>query len=384
MPPPTWTPITLRGNYWRDRNTRVVQPAIDLRKQLPTGTQSRRTTCSTPSPRRRWRPASCAISRSPSCATRSASPLGQGVGPALITGAYSYSSEIGLLGALRAARRAARRPVPATTPSCSALARLRQRPRRPAHGPDAVQPDRRAADGARRRHADADAVRRQLLLDRQPTSSACSASATPTNGWQANVYRTVNLGGAPARELVPYQRIRQAASAGAPLAHPACRTASCPTWCSARRTASTGTTGACSRTRPSCACTCRSGPSSCASPAAGTRRTTSASGATMACARRIRRACRGSTAPAACSPRSRSGLWYTADPKLGNMTSAFLELRLLAKLRGVRSWNWLPGHDWVAERHHRAVVRPLLQRRLRAHRLRRRRGRGAAPSEWPL
>ena len=36
---------------------------------------------------------------------------------------------------------------------------------------------------------------------------------TPDNGWQANPYRTVNLGGAPARESVPFQRIRQSAAA---------------------------------------------------------------------------------------------------------------------------------------------------------------------------
>ena len=30
------------------------------------------------------------------------------------------------------------------------------------------------------------------------------------------------------------------------------------------------------------------------------------------------------------------------------MTSAFLEIRLLASLRGIHAWKWLPGHDWVA------------------------------------
>src|SRR5262249_47831343 len=33
------------------------------------------------------------------------------------------------------------------------------------------------------------------------------------NGYQANPYRSVNLGGAPAREQVPYQRLRNSASA---------------------------------------------------------------------------------------------------------------------------------------------------------------------------
>jgi hypothetical protein len=46
---------------------------------------------------------------------------------------------------------------------------------------------------------------------------------------------------------------------------------------------------------------------------------------------------------------SRTGLWYTADPKLGAMTSAFLELAVIAKMRGIHKWKWLPGHDWLGE-----------------------------------
>jgi hypothetical protein len=46
---------------------------------------------------------------------------------------------------------------------------------------------------------------------------------------------------------------------------------------------------------------------------------------------------------------SKTGLWYTADPKLGNMTSAFFELRLLARLRVLRALRWLPGREWFSE-----------------------------------
>ncbi|MGZ3428758.1 MAG: hypothetical protein ACXVCV_19025, partial [Polyangia bacterium] len=85
--------ITLRGNYWRDRNTRVVQPTIDIRKQLPTGTQISAhylldaiTSASV---------AAGVLRDQPFTELRNEAgfSVGQVIGPAIITGTYSYSSE---------------------------------------------------------------------------------------------------------------------------------------------------------------------------------------------------------------------------------------------------------------------------------------------------
>jgi hypothetical protein len=46
---------------------------------------------------------------------------------------------------------------------------------------------------------------------------------------------------------------------------------------------------------------------------------------------------------------SKTGKWFTSDPKLGNMTSEFFELSMRASLRGIHAWKWLPGHDWLGE-----------------------------------
>lgn len=45
---------------------------------------------------------------------------------------------------------------------------------------------------------------------------------------------------------------------------------------------------------------------------------------------------------------SRTGVWATSDPKLGDFTSEFFELAVVAQMRGLRALRWLPGHDWVA------------------------------------
>jgi hypothetical protein len=46
---------------------------------------------------------------------------------------------------------------------------------------------------------------------------------------------------------------------------------------------------------------------------------------------------------------SRNMNWYTADPKLGNMTSTFLELAVTLHMSGFHKWKWLPGHDWLGD-----------------------------------
>ncbi|HEX4460962.1 MAG TPA: DUF3570 domain-containing protein, partial [Polyangia bacterium] len=85
--------VTLRGNYWRDRNTRVVQPEVELQKELPNGTLvgahyllDAITSASI---------AAGVTSDQPFTELRNEAGfvLGQRLGPALITGSYSYSSE---------------------------------------------------------------------------------------------------------------------------------------------------------------------------------------------------------------------------------------------------------------------------------------------------
>src|SRR5262249_39497596 len=85
--------ITLRGNYFRDRNTRVVSPTIDIRKELPTGTQLSAhylldaiTSASV---------AAGVIRDQPFTELRNETgfTVGQVFGPALIQASYSYSSE---------------------------------------------------------------------------------------------------------------------------------------------------------------------------------------------------------------------------------------------------------------------------------------------------
>jgi hypothetical protein len=44
---------------------------------------------------------------------------------------------------------------------------------------------------------------------------------------------------------------------------------------------------------------------------------------------------------------SRSSKFYTSDPKLGDMTSTFLEIALLAHMSVLHKLSWLPGHDWL-------------------------------------
>jgi hypothetical protein len=46
---------------------------------------------------------------------------------------------------------------------------------------------------------------------------------------------------------------------------------------------------------------------------------------------------------------SRDGLWYTADPKLGDAMAQFFELRVLVRMQGLRALRWMPGSAWLSE-----------------------------------
>ena len=203
--------ITLRGNYWRDRNTRVVQPAIDIAKQLPTGTQISAhylldaiTSASV---------AAGVLRDQPFTELRNevGFSLGQVIGPVVLQGSYSYSSESDYWSHF--AQLGVSWPSPLKNTVLSATLGYSNDRVALRMGPTAVQPDRRPADDPRRRSPVSQTLTRNLLHRARPTTSASLGFGTPDNGWQANVYRTVNTGGAPARESVPYQRIRQSAAA---------------------------------------------------------------------------------------------------------------------------------------------------------------------------
>ncbi len=336
--------LTLRGNYWRDRNTRVVQPAIDIRKQLPTGTQISAhylldaiTSASV---------AAGVLRDQPFTELRNEAgfSVGQVIGPALISGAYSYSSEsdywshfaeLGVLLSL----------FQNNTIVGASLGysndRVAQR-----MGPTAFNP----VGGLQ-------TIRGVFTLTQTVTPHLLATASyeigvlgfgTADNGWQSNVYRTVNLGGAPSRENVPYQRIRQALALSlfwhiptrirlmpylivrpayrfywddwGLLSHaPELRTY-VPTgpveW---RVTGRWYTQNHVSFWSDD-----------------GVRPFYPAGEQGLHCTTCVLAS-------------SRSGLFATSDPKLGNMTSAFFELGMAAKLRGLRALKWLPGHDWVGE-----------------------------------
>jgi hypothetical protein len=197
--------LTLRGNYWRDRNTRVVQPAIELVKELPSGTVigahyllDAITSASV---------AAGVVRDQPFTELRNevGFSIGQRVGPALLSAAYSYSSESDYW---------------AHTASIGAVVDLFQKNTTLgatlSYGHDDVA--LRMTPTNYNLVGGLQTIRGIVNLTQllSPTMVGVLSYeigvlgfGTPQNGWNANPYRTVNLGGAPSRELVPYQRIRE-------------------------------------------------------------------------------------------------------------------------------------------------------------------------------
>lgn len=197
--------VTLRGNYWRDRNTRVVQPAVELSKETPTGTVigahyllDAITSASV---------AAGVLRDQPFTEVRNEAgfSVGQRVGPALIAAAYSYSSESDYW---------------AHTASLGFVLELFQKNTTLgatlSYGNDKV--GQRQGPSTYNIVGGLQTVRGIVNLTQllSPTLLATLSYevgvlgfGSSTNGWLANPYRAVNFGGAPARELVPFQRIRQ-------------------------------------------------------------------------------------------------------------------------------------------------------------------------------
>jgi hypothetical protein len=201
--------VTLRGNYWRDRNTRVVQPTIEVLKATSTGTQigahyllDTITSASV---------AAGVLRDQPFTELRNEAgfSIGQAFGPALITAAYSYSSEsdywahfVSLGFALSLFDR--------NTILSGGLG----------YGHNTV--GQRQGANVYNVVGGLETVNANLNLTQLFTPTLLGTASyevidlgfgTPQNGFQANPYRSVNLGGSPSREQVPLQRIRQSVAA---------------------------------------------------------------------------------------------------------------------------------------------------------------------------
>ena len=336
--------ITLRGNYWRDRNTRVVQPSIDIAKQLPSGTQISAhylldaiTSASV---------AAGVLRDQPFTELRNEAgfSLGQVVGPAVITGSYSYSSEsdywshfaqLGVLWSLFQNNTI----LSASLGYSNDRIALRM-------GPTSYNP----IGGLQTLRGVAtltQTLTRHLLLSASYEIGVLGFGNND-NGFQANVYRLANLGGAPARENVPLQRIRQAAAVALywhiPLPsrfmpYLAFRPGYRLYW---------DDWGLMSHT-PELRMFVPTGPFEWRLTG---RYYTQNHVSFWATADGVTPAYLGADSGGKyCTTcflaQSRSARFYTSDPKLGDMTSTFLEIAVLAHMTGVHKWKWLPGHDWL-------------------------------------
>jgi hypothetical protein len=167
------------------------------------------------------------------------------------------------------------------------------------------------------------------------------------NGWLANPYRTVNLGGAPARELVPYQRIRQSVAPALHYIIPlpfrrlpylAFRGSYRFYWDDWGITSHT----------PELRTYIPVGPVEFRVTGRYYWQTQAvfwsdngeapfyANGVGLRCTTCV-------------LTQSRNSLFYTSDPKLSRFAAEFLELRLLVKLAGLRGWKGLPAAKWLAD-----------------------------------
>jgi hypothetical protein len=209
--------LTLRGNYWRDRNTRVIQPEADINQEFSTGT-----TVGTHYLLDAITSASVAAGvQSDQAFTELRNEFGVRLGQQLgrnarILGSYSYSSEsdywahlVTLSGSVDLAQR--------NTTLGATLA----------YGHDNV--GQRMGPTAFSILGSLDSVvaifgLTQLLSPYSVLNLGFDVGANgfgdKNNGFQANPYRTVLLGGSPSRESVPFQRVRWAVALALHLSLP--------------------------------------------------------------------------------------------------------------------------------------------------------------------
>jgi hypothetical protein len=218
--------VVLRGNYWRDRNTRVIQPEVDITKDLSTGTTigahyllDAITSASL---------AAGVIQDHPFTELRNevGVSIGQRIGPTQHTVSYSYSSESDYWAhTLSVASNfdffQKNSTLGLVTSYGSDVIALRQSP--------TVYVKLGGLQTFGFIASWTQVLSRTMLgmIEYDATVSGfgsakggVTGSPDATTGFQSNAYRAVNLGGAPARESVPFQRVRQSFSAALHILFP--------------------------------------------------------------------------------------------------------------------------------------------------------------------
>jgi hypothetical protein len=333
--------VTVRGNYWRDRNTRVIQPEVSIIKEAPSGTivgahylLDTITSASV---------AAGVLRDQPFTELRNEGgfTVGQHLGPALLSGSYSYSSESDYwahTAALRLQLDLFQRNTTLDVSLAYGNDRVALR-----MGPTIYNP----LGGLQRvlGLVNLTQIFSPTLLGTLTYDIDVEGFGTAQNGWQSNPYRSVNVGGAPAREVVPYQRIRQSVSVAAHwyipthirlmpylILRPSYRFYF-DDW------------GITSHT-PELRTYIPIGPTELRISARYYSQTQASfwndvdgvpaypSGMGLHCT-----TCFNASV--------RQGLYYTADPKLSNFSAEFLEVRLLVKLRGLGLYR-VPGLVWFS------------------------------------
>ncbi len=198
--------IVLRGNYWRDRNTRVIQPQAEVSQELKSGTifgahylLDAITSASQSAGAARDEPFT-------ELRHEFGVRLGQRIGPSLLTAHYSYSSESDYW---------------AHTVSLSASVDLFHKNTTLAlslaYNHDTV--GRRMGPTSYGVVGSLDALHviagwSQVLTANMLLNLSYDLSVVgfgdKDNGFQSNVYRMVNLGGSPSPDMLPFQRLRHA------------------------------------------------------------------------------------------------------------------------------------------------------------------------------
>ncbi|MEO9193345.1 MAG: DUF3570 domain-containing protein, partial [Polyangia bacterium] len=218
--------VVIRGNYWRDRNTRVVQPEIDISKELPSGTSvgahyllDTITSASV---------AAGVIRDKPFTELRNevGFRLGQRLGPTQHTVSYSYSGESDYW---------------AHTLSVASNFDFFQKNSTlglvTTYGTDTIAQRQGATIYNRLGGLQTfgfiaswtQIVSKYALLVGEydikvqgfgSAKGKVTGEPDANTGFQSNAYRSVVLGGSPAREVVPFQRIRQSFSGSLHLTIP--------------------------------------------------------------------------------------------------------------------------------------------------------------------
>ena len=203
--------LVIRGNYWRDRNTRILQPEVDISKEARSGTLvgahyllDTITSASV---------AAGAVRDQPFTELRHevGARLGQRVGPATILGSYSYSSESDYWAHFAT--------LGVTTELFGKMTTLATSV---SYSHDTVA--QRMGPTVYLELGKLDAVGWNFGLNQVITRGLIASFGyellvngfgKSSNGFQSNAYRPANVGGSPLREQTPYQRIRHALSASA-------------------------------------------------------------------------------------------------------------------------------------------------------------------------